>query len=101
MSEFVKVAMVADVKLGEGKIATVGERELALFNVDGQFHCIDNRCPHRDGSLGEGVLTGNVVTCPLHGWRFDVTTGQSPVIPSAKVENLAVVVEANIVKVKI
>ena len=101
MSEFVKVATVTDLKPGEGKVVIVGDRELALFNVAGQFHCIDNHCPHRDGPLGEGVLNGNVVTCPLHGWRFDVTTGQSPVIPSAKVEKLAVVIEANIVKVKI
>ena len=101
MNEFVKVAVVTDLQPGEGKVVTVGDRELALFNVAGKFHCIDNRCPHRDGSLGEGVLNGNVVACPLHGWRFDVTTGQSPVIPTAKVEKLEVVVEANIVKVKI
>ena len=101
MSDFIKVADVSELKSGEGKVVTIGERELALFNVAGQFHCIDNRCPHRDGSLGEGVLNGNVVACPLHGWRFDVTTGQSPVIPTAKVEKLEVVVENNLVKVKI
>ena len=101
MSEFVKVAAVTDLKPGEGKVVTVGERELALFNVAGQFHCIDNSCPHRGGPLGDGVLNGTVVTCPLHGWRFDVTTGQSPVIPTAKVEKLEVVIEDNLVKVKI
>lgn len=101
MSDFIKIANVSELKSGESKVVTLGDRELALFNVDGQFHCIDNFCPHRGGSLGEGVLTGNLVACPLHGWRFDVTTGQSPVIPTAKVEKFEVVIEDNLVKVKI
>ncbi len=101
MNEFIKVAEVADLQPGEGKTVMAGDRELALFNVAGKFHCIDNVCPHRDGSLGGGVLNDKVVICPLHGWRFDVTTGQSPVIPSAKVEAFEVVVTGNDVKVKI
>ena len=101
MSELVKVAAVTDLQPGEGKTVMVGDRELALFNVAGQFHCIDNACPHRGGSLGDGVLNDKIIVCPLHGWRFDVTTGQSPVIPTAKVETFAVVVAGHDVKVKI
>jgi len=101
MSEQVKVAEVTDLQPGKGKTVTAGDRELALFNVDGKFHCIGNSCPHRGGPLGEGVLDGNVVTCPWHGWRFDVTTGQSPLIPTAKVEHFEVVVEVTDVKVRI
>ena len=101
MSELIKVANVTDLQPGEGKTVMVGDRELALFNVAGQFHCIDNVCPHRGGSLGEGVLNDQAVTCPLHGWRFDVTTGQSPVIPTAKVEKFEVVVAGTDVKVRI
>jgi nitrite reductase (NADH) small subunit len=101
MSEFVPVAKVADLKPGEGKTVIVGDREVALFNVSGKFHAIDNTCPHRGGPLGEGTLDGNVVTCPWHGWRFDVCTGASPVVPTAKVERFECVVEGNDVKVKL
>jgi nitrite reductase (NADH) small subunit len=101
MSELIKVAETSDLQPGTGKTVTVGERDLALFNVGGKFHCIDNVCPHRGGPLGEGMLEGSVVVCPWHGWRFDVCTGQSPVVPTAKVEKFECVVEGNDVKVKI
>jgi nitrite reductase/ring-hydroxylating ferredoxin subunit len=101
MNEFIKVAETPDLQPGEGKIVTAGDRELALFNVGGKFHCIDNVCPHRGGPLGEGTLEGSVVTCPWHGWRFDVCTGVSPVVPTAKVDKFECVVEGNDVKVKL
>jgi nitrite reductase/ring-hydroxylating ferredoxin subunit len=101
MSEFVPVAKVADVKPGECRTVMADGRELALFNVGGKFYCLDNVCPHRGGPLGEGTLDGNVVTCPWHGWRFDVTTGVSPVVPTAKVEKFDCVIEGNDVKVKL
>jgi nitrite reductase (NADH) small subunit/3-phenylpropionate/trans-cinnamate dioxygenase ferredoxin subunit len=100
MSEFVFVARVADVKPGECKTVVVGDRDVALFNVGGRFYATDNTCPHRGGPLGEGALDGNIVTCPWHGWRFDVTTGVSPVVPTAKVETLECIVEGDDVKVK-
>jgi nitrite reductase/ring-hydroxylating ferredoxin subunit len=101
MSISIKVAELTDLKPGEGKTVTAGDRELALFNVDGKFHCIDNVCPHRGGPLGEGVLEGTVAVCPWHGWRFDVCTGVSPAIATAKVDKFEVVVEGNDVKVKL
>jgi nitrite reductase/ring-hydroxylating ferredoxin subunit len=101
MSEFVPVAKVADLKPGECRTVMADGRELALFNVGGKFYCLDNVCPHRGGPLGEGTLDGNVVTCPWHGWRFDVTTGVSPVVPTAKVEKFDCVIEGNDVKVKV
>ena len=55
--------------LADGKI-------LAVFNVDGTFHVIDGICPHAGGPLGKGMLRGNIVTCPWHGWQFNVSTGQ-------------------------
>jgi nitrite reductase (NADH) small subunit len=53
-----------------------GDRLVALFNVEGSFYALDGVCPHQGGPLGKGKLTGCVVTCPWHGWQFDVTTGQ-------------------------
>jgi nitrite reductase/ring-hydroxylating ferredoxin subunit len=70
------VVKTGDLRPGEGKIAEAGGRSIAVFNVDGKFHCIDNTCCHRGGPLGDGELDGTTVTCPWHGWRYDVTTGK-------------------------
>ena len=101
MSEWIKVAETGDLHPGECKTVSVGERELALFNIAGQFYATDNVCPHRGGPLGEGTLEGSLVTCPWHGWRFDVSTGQNPMIPTSKVEIFECLVEGNDVKVKL
>jgi nitrite reductase (NADH) small subunit/3-phenylpropionate/trans-cinnamate dioxygenase ferredoxin subunit len=61
---------------GERRVLRLGGREVALFNIDGTLHAIDNTCPHRWGPLGEGMLEGAVISCPWHGWRFDVRTGE-------------------------
>jgi nitrite reductase (NADH) small subunit len=76
MGESVRVAAVADVPVGEGREFTVGDRVLAVFNVEGQFHAIDGICPHAGGPLAEGGLHGCILTCPWHGWQFDVSTGR-------------------------
>src|SRR5215470_12582541 len=49
--------------------------ELAVFNVDGEYYAIENSCPHRGAPLSEGNLCGHVIECWLHGWEFDVRTG--------------------------
>ena len=75
MSEFVAVADVDQVPSDRGLSVNVGDRELALFNLGGQFYALDGRCPHRGGPLGEGFTENGHVFCPLHGWEFDVKTG--------------------------
>jgi nitrite reductase/ring-hydroxylating ferredoxin subunit len=67
---------VEDCPPGGSLETVVGESIVALFNVDGQFFALDGICPHQGGPLGEGKLTGCIVTCPWHGWQFDVRTGQ-------------------------
>ena|SRR5437870_1469808 len=89
----VQVAAVGDLKPGEGRVIEAAGREVALFNVDGRYFAIDNRCPHRDGPLGDGDLEGRVVTCPWHGWRWDVTTGTNVNNPAVKVACVPVSVE--------
>src|SRR5687768_16801176 len=66
----------ADCPPNSGRELVAGERIVALYNVGGQFHALDGICPHQGGPLGKGVLNGCIVTCPWHGWQFDVTTGQ-------------------------
>ena len=77
MANFVKAASVGEVPPGTGKCVEVNGREIALFNLDGTFHAIDNTCIHRGGPLGEGELDGATVTCPWHGWQYDVRTGKN------------------------
>ncbi len=59
----------------EGRSVTIGGRELAIFNLSDHFATIDNQCPHKGGPLCDGIVSGTVVVCPLHGWRFDLNTG--------------------------
>jgi len=89
MAQSFKLADVADVPPGSAKEVTVAGRVVALFNVDGTFHALDGVCRHAGGPLGNGALDGCIVTCPWHGWQFDVTSGrhtltdriQQPVFP--------------------
>ncbi len=101
MGTRVRVAAVGEVPAGTGRVVEAGGRVLALFNVDGTFHALDNACPHRGGPLGEGDLDGPVVTCPWHAWRWDVTTGANANNPAVTVARLAVSVEAGAVFVEI
>lgn len=77
-AEFVKVMRAVDLDPGKGAVVVVKGTRIALFNVDGVFYAIKNTCPHMGGELGEGLLQGEVVTCPWHGWRFNVRTGKNP-----------------------
>jgi nitrite reductase (NADH) small subunit len=92
---FVRVAKVADVAPGSIQQAEAGGRTIALSNVGGRFHAIDGTCLHRGGPLGEGTLEGTVVTCPWHGWQFDVITGKNPLNPAAAVGCFAVEVRGD------
>jgi NAD(P)H-dependent nitrite reductase small subunit len=77
----VKVAALAELPPGASLAVRVGDFPIALFNVAGSIYAIDNTCPHAGAPLARGALGGpggTIVACPLHGWRFDVRTGQSP-----------------------
>lgn len=95
MAEFVKVATLADLPPGTGKCVDVNGKQLALFNVDGTVYAIDNTCLHRGGPLGEGELEGSVVTCPWHGWQYDVRTGVNTMDESEHLATYEVRVEGN------
>ncbi len=75
MSEFVAVAEVDSLEPGTGRTVHVRGRDFALYNVDGEFFAVDDRCTHVGASLGAGFCDGATVHCPLHGWAFDVKTG--------------------------
>jgi nitrite reductase (NADH) small subunit len=77
MPRSVRVAAVSDVPPGTAKEVLADDQVVALFNVGGTYYALDGVCPHAGGPLGEGTLRGTIVTCPWHGWQFDVTSGQN------------------------
>ena len=93
MERFVRVASTSEIQPGQGKVVEVDGRYVALFNTGGTYYAIDNTCLHRGGPLAEGSLEGKVVTCPWHGWSYDVTTGANTVNPNICVRTYPVKVE--------
>jgi len=77
----------------------VGDRIVALFNVDGTIHALDGVCPHQGGPLGQGALSGSVVTCPWHGWQFDVRDGQHQFNPTIRQPSFPVRVDGATIQV--
>jgi nitrite reductase/ring-hydroxylating ferredoxin subunit len=87
------VATADEIPPGGRKIVTLDGRSIGIFNLDGEFYALRNRCPHQAGALCEGTLWGvlkaevpgefdyspsrEILTCPWHGWEFHVRTGQS------------------------
>ena len=76
MSDSLSLIAAADVAPGKTAEVVADGRIFAVYNVDGNFHVLDGICPHAGGPLGKGVLENGTVTCPWHGWQFDVATGQ-------------------------
>ena len=75
---------------------------MAVFNVDGDYHALDNDCTHEGGPLGQGMLFGSTVSCPWHFAEFDVTTGESlDDIAPCDVETYPVTVEDGVVKAEL
>lgn len=84
MANLQRVANIDDIPQGKGIVVAVDGKEIAVFNIGGDFYATDNTCTHRGGPVGEGYLRGNVVSCPWHGAQFDVTSGEvvSPPAPN-------------------
>jgi nitrite reductase (NADH) small subunit len=95
MANFVKVAQTGEIPAGQGKCVEVEGKRIAIFNVDGSYHAIDDVCPHQGGPLGEGELNGKIVTCPWHGWEYDVTTGVNTFDTDVSQEKFEVKVDGN------
>lgn len=71
-----RVAGCDSIPLREGKAVEVAGRRIAIFNLGDSFLAVDDRCPHRGGPLSDGIVSGSSITCPLHNWTFDLTSGQ-------------------------
>ncbi len=101
MATFHKATTTVEVEPGKGKVVSVGGKDVALFNVNGEFFAISNTCLHRGGPLGEGVIENDIVTCPWHGWQWNIKTGVNAMNPSTKVSTFQVKVEGTDVMVAV
>ncbi len=101
MSVFHKVAKTTDLVPGSARVVEAGGRTLALVNHEGRFYALDNTCLHRGGPVGEGFMDGNKLTCPWHGWQYDVTSGQCANNPSARLACFPTKVEGDDVLVEV
>lgn len=72
---FITVGTVDEFVSGQGRMVTVDGRHIALFRLEQEFFALDNMCLHRGGPLCEGFIENDVVTCPWHGWSYEIRTG--------------------------
>jgi len=72
-----QIGAADDVPMLEGRSVTVDGRRIAVFRTPEGWRAVEGACPHRGGPLADGIVADRCVTCPLHGWRFDLDTGQA------------------------
>lgn len=90
MSQWIRVAGVSDINPQKALEFEHQGRVIAVFQVGDAYHAIDGICPHQGGPLAEGQLEGTCVTCPWHGWQFDVASGKTPLGSRVKQDVFAV-----------
>lgn len=101
MSAFVRVGTLADFPHGAGRLVTVDGRHVAVFRLDDGLHALDNLCLHRAGPLCDGPVDNGVVTCPWHGWSYDIRSGTLTQDPRVGVDTYEVRVEGEEVSVRV
>ncbi|MBI2109575.1 Rieske 2Fe-2S domain-containing protein [Candidatus Woesearchaeota archaeon] len=101
MGKLVKICKRNEISTGSNKLVNIDGKMIAVWNVNNEFYAVNAVCPHRGGPLEQGSLNQNVVSCPWHGWQFDVETGTSPVFPQAKIEIFKVKIEGEEIFVEV
>jgi nitrite reductase/ring-hydroxylating ferredoxin subunit len=98
-SRQITVCRVEDLPSGSCKTVDLSDRrELAIYNVHGEFYATNNFCPHKGAPLAAGKLCDHVIECDWHGWEFDVRTGECLTVPE-RIETYEVVAEDGWIKV--
>lgn len=104
---WVRVADAAELEVGQALHVQAGAFEIAVFNVQGRLVAIDHLCPHKQGPLANGLVAASadgssaVVSCPLHNWKFDLSSGESVNHPGARVRTYSVRLSHNDIEVLI
>jgi len=86
----IEVATTVEIPPGERKFVDIDGKEIVIINIDGDYHAFANYCPHMGGPVGKGPVSEVSdhdakwsISCPFHGWRFDLESGDA-IFPSKK-----------------
>ena len=101
MREFQTVGRIDEFISGQGRMVTVDGRHVALFRLGDEFYAIDNLCLHKAGPLCEGFIENDVVTCPWHGWSYEIRTGILVQDPRVGVSKHEVRIEGEVISVRL
>jgi len=97
-----RITTITDLPPGNARGFEIAGRRIAVFNLDGSFHAIDDECTHEGGPLSEGVISSGCVTCPWHGAEFDLRTGKVLTPPAVEdVRSYKVIVSGDDVSVEV
>ena len=98
---FVAIARVEDVPEGSLRTVQVGDEEITIAHCNGGFYATQAHCLHLQGPLGEGWLEGCVLTCPWHGWQYDVRTGEHEFDRAIKLRTYDVQIDDGEIRVRV
>lgn len=99
---WITVAECGTIEVGTVIGAKAGERDVALYNIDGDIFATDNICTHAHALLSEGWLEGDIIECPLHGGRFEAKTGKGRGAPiTCDVKTFPVRIQGNAIQVNV
>ena len=83
----IKTLKTSEISLNSSKVINLGDKQIALFNHEGEYYALDDMCSHAEASLSEGDVYDCKVECPLHGAEFDLKTGDAVTLPATKPVN--------------
>lgn len=95
MPNLIAIAKTADIPENEGRAFPMGDRMIAVFQVEGKFYAMDDFCPHQGASLSAGWIHDGCVACPWHAWRFQLTDGTWMDNPKIKTETYPVTIQGD------
>ena len=73
--KWINIAKISEIEPGQSLVVKFDGEDIAIFNAGEAFYAVNNACPHQGGPLNQGVLTNNRITCPWHGWQYDLKSG--------------------------
>jgi len=99
--KLITIAKTTEIPENEGRAFPVGDRMIAVFQVDGTFFAMDDFCPHQGASLSAGWIHDGCVACPWHAWRFQLTDGTWMDNPKIKTETYPVTIQGDDILVEL
>ena len=96
----IEIANIKEFSKQTVKIIIHKETPIAVYKIGEKYFAIDNRCPHRGASLGDGIIRGEIITCPWHSWEFSLKSGQALENPNCFIKTFPVFIENDIIKLE-